>query len=303
MLRLAVMMLCVSLLLTTSADAGDWPRFRGPNGSGISDSKTAPTQWGPDRNVKWKAEIDGRGNGSPIVSNGRVFVAAAKDRGRQRSLLCFDRKDGKQLWAKTVEFDKVMPTHQTNPYAGTTPAADGERVVVWHGSAGVHCYDFDGNELWSRDVGEVRHIWGYGSSPIIHHGVVYLNVGPGERQRMTALDLKSGEVLWETPEPGGKSGVGDERGGWVGSWSTPVVATVMGEDVLVCSMPTRVNGYHPKTGEILWFCRGLENMPRGNLVYTSPNVSGDLCVVLGGFNGPSIAFEMGGRGDTTEFRL
>ena len=83
---------------------------------------------------------------------------------KRRRLMCFDRKDGKELWSRVVAFDKVMPTHKSNPYGGTTPAADGKRVVVWHSSAGLYCYDFAGKEIWKRDLGEFRHRWGYGPS-------------------------------------------------------------------------------------------------------------------------------------------
>ena len=116
--------------------AEDWPSFRGPAGNGISGEANVPTEWNADENVQWKVALPRPANGSPIVSNGRVFVTSAEDaNGRQRSLYCFDRRDGEQLWSHTVAFDKQMPTHKTNPYCGSTPAANGDVVVVWHSSA------------------------------------------------------------------------------------------------------------------------------------------------------------------------
>jgi outer membrane protein assembly factor BamB len=87
------------------------------------------------------------------VSNGRVYLTSASDDGRQRSLSCFDRSDGRELWVRTVSFDKKMPTHETNPHGSSTPAADGKTVVVWHSSAGLYAYDFAGQPLWNRDLG------------------------------------------------------------------------------------------------------------------------------------------------------
>ena len=75
--RLAILSLVV---LTSASSAGDWPRFRGPNGSGVSDDKNIPVQWTP-KDVAWKVPIPGLGNGSPIVSKGRVFVHTAVDLG------------------------------------------------------------------------------------------------------------------------------------------------------------------------------------------------------------------------------
>src|SRR3954471_3176803 len=98
-----------------SASADDWPAFRGPAGNGLSTEKSAPTTWAKDKNIKWKVALPQAGNGSPIVVNGRVFVTCAGDaEGKQRTLYCFDRKDGKQLWAKTVEFGKKEETFENN---------------------------------------------------------------------------------------------------------------------------------------------------------------------------------------------
>lgn len=309
MLRSASLIVCVltacgwgRLSSLPTAQAEDWPAFRGPQGNGISRESQTPLEWSKEKNVKWRVTLPGPGNSSPIVSNGRVFLTQATEEGRNRSLYCFDRKDGKQLWVKTINFGKVMPTHKTNPYEASSPVADGERVVAWHGSAGLYCYDFNGKELWKQDTGEARHIWGYAASPIIHRGRVILNHGPGERTFMAAYDLDSGKELWKTPEPGGKSGEG-QQGGYVGSWSTPIVVTVDGQKQIICSMPTRVNAYDPETGKIIWYVEGLGNQPRGDLAYSSVTVENGVGVALGGFNGPGIGFKLGGQGNMTDKNL
>ena len=79
---------------------------------------------------------------------------------------------GSKLWVRTVEYPTVELTHRSNPYCASTPVADGSNVVVWHGSAGVFCYNFDGKELWKKDLGTTRHDWGYASSPILDLGKV-----------------------------------------------------------------------------------------------------------------------------------
>ena len=127
----------VVAVFARSACGADWPGFRGPRGSGIAaSSETAPTVWGPDTNIRGKAAMPRPGNGSPIVVTGRVLVTSAQDeKGLKRSLYCFDAKSGRQLWVRTVELNRVMPTHKTNPYCGSTPVSDGKRVVVWEASA------------------------------------------------------------------------------------------------------------------------------------------------------------------------
>ena len=101
--------------------------------------------------------------------------------GQRAEPYAYDLKQAKSLWKQTVKVDKEMPTHKTNPYAGTTPASNGKVVVVWHATGGLHCYDLDGKPLWKRDLGEFKHIWGYGTSPIIDGDRVILNTGPGEK--------------------------------------------------------------------------------------------------------------------------
>src|SRR5436190_3070580 len=123
--------------------AADWPRFRGPNGAGVSADKNVPVQW-TAQDVAWKTPMPGVGNSSPIVSKGRVFVHASANDGSSRSLLCLDAGTGKVLWTKLVEASRAH-THVLNSLASSTPAADGEHVFVafWDGKEVVlHAYDF-----------------------------------------------------------------------------------------------------------------------------------------------------------------
>ncbi len=298
--KLTASSIAVFFLATASVKAADWPAFRGPQNDGVAAETTAPTSWSATENVKWKAPLPRPGNGSPIVAAGRVFVTSAEEAdGKGRSLYCFDATEGKQLWVQTVKYDKVKSTHKTNPYCGTTPVCDGKRVVVWHASAGLKCYDLEGTELWSRDLGEFDHIWGYGTSPILHKGNVILYTGPGTRNFVTAINLESGKTVWETDEPLDAEGSRNAGGKYQGSWSTPVIVQVDGADQIVAMMTTRVNGYDPATGKVLWTCQGLRH-GKGDLAYSSPVVSGDLCFVTGGFGGPAMAFKLGGSGDITD---
>jgi outer membrane protein assembly factor BamB len=224
----------------------------------------------------------------------------AEDDGRKRSLYCYDRNDGRRLWVRTVAFDQKLPTHATNPHSSSTPVADGAVVIAWHSSAGLHAYDFNGEPLWSRDLGEFRHMWGDGGSPIIYENRVIVNCSPGKRVFVAALDVKDGRTIWKQEEPQ-DSDVSDARadGAYKGSWTTPVVARIGGKDHIVCTMPTRVNGYDPATGKILWTCDGIRG-PKGDLAYSSPLVSDELCVAIGGFEGPAIGVRLGGSGNLTE---
>lgn len=302
---------CLTIVLiflaAVATNAADWPSFRGPQGNGVSEDSKAPLQWTIVKNVKWSAKLPQASNGSPIVSAGFVFVTAPEDaKGTQRSLYCFDRKSGAKVWSRTVSFEQEDPTHDTNPHGGSTPAADGKRVVVWHGSGGLYCYDFVGKELWKKDLGVFRHMWGYGSSPVIHGDRVILHSGPGKQTFIAAFNLQDGEEVWRQDEPThGNGEYRDPQGAfpkaYMGSWATPLLTKIDGRLQVVCPMPTRVVGLDATDGKLLWWCEGLR-ANQGDLAYSSPVLADDICVITGGFGGPSFAFKAGGEGDITSTR-
>jgi outer membrane protein assembly factor BamB len=294
-----VVLMWLSSITAGSVFAQDWSAFRGSKGDGISMAKNVPTEWSPEFNIAWKVGLTGQNNGSPVVFGDRVFLTCADAEGHKRQLHCFHAPDGSSRWIRTVDFDRTLPTHKTNLYGGTTPATDGQRIVVWHGSAGLHCYDMDGSEQWKQDLGEFRHQWGYGTSPVIHGDRVILHTGPGKEVFVAAFSLQNGELLWRTDEPLEGDGEHNAAKQYMGSWSTPVIVPLEGKDVAVCSMATRVNGYDIQTGEILWTCEGLRG-ERGDLAYTSPVIADDICVAMGGYQGPAIGFRMLGKGNITE---
>jgi outer membrane protein assembly factor BamB len=285
-----------------SASAGDWPAFRGPQGNGFSTETNVPIEWSNEQNVRWKVTLPDEGNGSPIVVGDRVFVTCGQKKGTKRGLYCFGRADGKLRWSQVIDFGEVMPTHETNPYCSPTPVSDGKRVVVWHGSAGLFCYDLDGKELWKRtDLGEFRHIWGYAASPIIYENLVIQNCAPGKHAFLAAFDAATGKDLWRVDEPTDGDGGKRADGAWMGTWTTPLVVNLDGREQLVVFQPTRVVSYEPKTGKIEWFCT-LKN-PKGDLAYSSPMIADGVCVTIGGFSGAGMAFKLGGQGDVSADQL
>ena len=195
------------LLVVPAARAENWPGWRGPTGMGQSAEKDPPLTWGPTENVRWKAPLPDRGNASPAVWGDHIFLTQATNKGAKRGVLCIDRKTGNQKWATYVDYAGKEPTHDTNPYGSATCATDGERVVASLGSAGLLCLDFDGKELWRKDLGEQIHIWGNASSPVIHGDHVIQWVGPGERQFLVALNKKTGDEAWRHEETSGDSGL------------------------------------------------------------------------------------------------
>jgi len=292
-------LLAVLATLPVPAHADNWPAWRGPEGNGRCAETNLPLKWSATENVRWKIKLPAPGNSTPIVWGERIFLTQATDKGQKRGLLCLSRKDGSTLWHKVVEYSDKELTHETNPFCSASPATDGERVVVSHGSAGVFCYDLDGKELWHRDLGKCEHIWGNAASPVLYGELVILNFGPGPRTFLIAMDRKTGEDVWRVDEPGGK--VGKEGETWLGSWSTPTLLKLRDHDELLMSWPGVVKAHAPKTGAVLWSCKGLaKDGASDRLVYTSPLATPEVVVAMAGYGGPALAVKPGGNGDVTE---
>jgi hypothetical protein len=133
--RLSLLMV---ISLRGSVSAENWPAWRGLRGDGTCTEQGLPTTWSKSENVAWKVPLPERGNSTPIVWKDRVFVTQAVEKEGRRTLMCFDRQDGRLLWQQGTEWHETEPTHGTNPMCSASPVTDGERVVAWFGSAGTY---------------------------------------------------------------------------------------------------------------------------------------------------------------------
>jgi hypothetical protein len=136
----------------------------------------------------------------------RIFVTQAVPKEHRRSLLCFDRTDGRLLWEQGPVQAEDEPTHATNPQCAASPVTDGQHVYAWFGSAGLYCYALDGTERWHKALGAQNHIWGNAASPVLYEDLCLLNFGPGEPSFLLALDKKTGKERWRVAEPNADSG-------------------------------------------------------------------------------------------------
>ncbi|MBL9127071.1 MAG: PQQ-binding-like beta-propeller repeat protein [Verrucomicrobiales bacterium] len=283
---------CAASLLgsvTGPAGAADWPAWRGPRADGTSEETDFPLFWSPTNNVRWRVDLPDRGNGSPIVAGGRVYVTQATTRDHRRFVAAYDRRDGRLLWEAGTVYREKEETHEDNPYAAGSPVTDGSRVVASFGSAGVFAFDPSGRELWRRDLGRQQHQWGYASSPVIRNERVYVYHGPGPGSKVVALNVNDGRIVWDKafPEPVPLTRTDGFKGrtpGVVGGFGTPLAVSVAGREHLILGQPGELIGLDALTGAELWSDPGLNP-----LVYTSPLAVGDTVVAMGGYSGSSVA--------------
>ncbi len=163
----------------SSANAANWPNWRGPGGDGATPDVRFPLQWDRTNHVRWRVELPESGNSLPIVWGERVFITQAIQ--NRRTLLCIDRLSGARLWQAGPVYTLPEETmRETNPYCSASPVTDGERIIAFFGSAGLYCYDFGGRELWHADLGKISHPFGSASSPCLSGNLCYVYVGPGD---------------------------------------------------------------------------------------------------------------------------
>lgn len=291
-----------------------WAQWRGPLGTGVAPHADPPVEWSERKNVRWKAEIHGKGSSSPVVWGDRVFVTTAVPVGervaspepelapggqqrRRRNispdaeqefvLLAFDRRTGREVWRKTLR--KELPhegTHPTGTWASNSPVTDGTHVFAYFGSRGLYALDMKGNLVWEKDLGDmtIKLGFGEGSSPALYGDKLILTWDHEGDSFIVALDKRTGEELWRVPR--------DERT----AWATPLVVEHQGKAQVITNATNRVRSYELETGKLLWEASGMTD----NTI-PSPVASGGMVYVTSGFRGNALlAIRLdGARGDIT----
>lgn len=267
MARISAMILTLAVpTMTIAADPAAWPQFRGPNGSGVAAGQKPPVQFGPEKNVKWKAAVP-PGASCPVVAGDKLFVTAFAD--GKLLTLAYDRGTGKELWRAEAPAAKIEAYHKTEGSpAASTCATDGERVVSYFGSCGLFCYGLDGKEQWRYEMPTARIMgdFGTGTSPVIADGLVILVRDVENEPRILALDAKTGSKVWDRPRESKLA------------YSTPLVWDTGSGKELVAAGFGKMVGYDLKTGEPKWTVSG---MPAAQC--TTP-VVGDGMILFAGWS-------------------
>jgi outer membrane protein assembly factor BamB len=167
----------------------DWSRFRGPNGSGVSETRGLPTEFGPTKNVIWKVDLP-QGYSSPIIYENRIFLTALRD--QSLVTIAVDRSNGKILWERVAPRVRTEKLDHRNRPAAASAATDGKYVTVFFGDYGLVTYDVEGKELWKQPLGPFNNVYGMGASPLIVGDKVIIACDQSTNSFFAAYDKKSG---------------------------------------------------------------------------------------------------------------
>ncbi len=259
-----VTMIVTSLLLAdATAKAEDWPRFRGPNGSGVAETAGLPAEIGPARNVVWKTSLL-PGHSSPVLVGDRIFLTAAE--GDRLFTLCLRRTDGGELWRREAPRPRREELDRRNGPASATPVADSRQIVVFFGDYGLLAYDHDGKERWRAPLGPFNNVYGMGSSPILVDGLVVIVCDQSRDSFAAAFDAETGRERWRAARPEALSG-----------HSTPIVHPGPdGKTRILAAGSLRLDAYDAGTGAVRWWASGLPSEMK-----SGPVLAADAVYVVG----------------------
>ncbi len=239
------------LLLALAPLLFDWPRFQGPNGDQSADWPAERFEWpagGPE--VAWRVAL-GEGFGGAAIEGGEVFVLDRDSAAERDVLRVFALADGAERWSAGY----AAPGRLSYRGSRTVPTVVGRHVYTTGGLGHATCFDRETRaSVWHVDLearfGGEQPMFGWSTHPVVVGDLVI--VAPlGKEVSLVALDRLTGEERWRT--------------GFLGySHATPVLATVLGREVLVmntCPEPASgqdaaltawVIALDPKTGELVW---------------------------------------------------
>lgn len=245
--------------LAGPALAGEnWSNWRGPNYNG-STTGNPPVEFSQTENVKWSVELPGPSAATPIVHGSHVFVSSADPQEEKLWAIAVDRESGEELWRN--EAGTGYQQDNRSNYASPSPVTDGEVVIFFYGTGDLAAYDFDGEQLWHRniqaDYGEFAFLWTFSTSPALIDGKLYMQVlqrdepvsGRGQQgaeSYILALDPQTGEELWRNVRPA------EARAESLEAFSTPIPFEHEGRKELVVVGGDDITGHDLETGEELW---------------------------------------------------
>lgn len=233
------------LLAEPTAEA-DWPQWRGPTRDGYAVGDAWPDSLDESRlKLAWRKEL-GPSYSGPIVVGDRVFTTETRNETTEVAI-AYDRATGERLWqhewpgAMTVPFFAAA----NGSWIRATPVCDGETLYVVGMQDVLVAIDVvTGEERWRIDfpqqVGSQQPMFGAASSPLVVGDALYAQNGGG----LAKIDTQTGDIVWRAA-----LGDGDQADG---AFSSPYLATIDGEQLLVVQTREELKGIDLESGDERW---------------------------------------------------
>jgi outer membrane protein assembly factor BamB len=261
-----------AVLLAATAGAGEpWSRWRGADGAGLAGSRQFPSEW-TEADLAWTTPLRGVGHASPVIHDGRIFLASADEAAARRFVACHALADGRQLWLREIP-GPIGRHHAQNSSASGSVAVDATGAYwMWAADDGlrVEALTLDGEPKWHVDLGPYAGEHGFGGSAAVCDDLVIVSNDHEGESFVVALDSATGTERWRVPRRSRKAG-----------YATPLVVGAPGARRLVLSSHAHgITGIDPATGSVLW-----ERDCLPNRAVSSPICAGPLAIATSGDGG------------------
>ena len=194
-------LLPLGILIAADPTVATWPQFRGINSDGAAVATTRyPIQFGPATNVHWSLELP-TGHSSPVIWGNHLFLTAFQKESQKLEVISIRRDTGDIRWRRVIEAETIEKGHPAFNPASSTTATNGKYVAAYFGSAGLFCFDVDGNQKWHVPMPTSKTYGGNATSPIIWNDRVILYRGTYLDHYLLSVAVETGEEIWKHEFP------------------------------------------------------------------------------------------------------
>ena len=273
-------MAVLSLLLTASLTAADWPQYLGPTRNGVYTGPPLNEKWpagGP--RIVWKKAV-GAGLSGPVVADGKTIRFHRV--GDREVVEALNASTGATVW------QYGYPTTYRDDFGfdegpRAVPVVSGGIVYTFGAEGQLHAVDLaTGKKVWSEDTMrrfEVpKNFFGTGGSPLVEDGRVIANIG-GKDAGIVAFDVRTGAVLWKATTD-------------AASYSSGIATTAGGARVAIFFTRNGIVMLDPASGRVktqqTWRARAAASVN-----VATPLIAGDLMFVSAEYGPGAGVFKLG----------
>jgi FOG: WD40-like repeat len=250
----------------------DWTRWRGPEGTGISEE----TDWNPSAlnggaKILWKVNV---GNGYSCFAIKGDYLYTMGNDGKEDTVTCLEAETGRVVWDYSY-------TCTTGGYPGprATPYIDDGKVYTLSRVGDLFCLDAsNGKVIWSKNItrefGARPPNWHFAGSPVIDGDLLILNACTSG----IALNKKNGRKVWAS-----KAGTGGYAAPVLFDYGGRRLAAIFGLNALYC--------VNVATGDVQWSYPWVTD---SNVNAADPIVVGNKIFISSGYDHGCALLEMTG---------
>lgn len=289
---------CASLLAADTAQAENWPQWRGAKLDGISHETDLPTNWSATEGILWKLPLPGAAGATPVVWGDRIFLTSAKD--KDLVLVCADTA-GKIVWERLLGTGDAPVRGDEGNSASPSPVCDAKHVWAMLGTGELACFDHDGKEIWKLNLqeryGKFSIAFGMTSTPVLDGDRLYIQLLHTNYYLLLGLDALTGKEVWKHERQS------DAVNECEHSYASPILYRDAKQAYLVSHGCDYVTAHSLTDGKEIFRCGELNgtNRPYNNTLrfVATPVAAEGLIVVPSAKGGPVLGLSVDAKGNIT----